>query len=511
MTPSRCPSSTSSSLPSLLFHLLFSLLLLSPFLVSPLSAQSQPCSTVTSLTSGEYTSDQLDSYSYGCYSIIVPNSPAAELRVSMTSFAGDAEIFVSTFSQPYNSSYTWRGYDAGTSSIVISRDDPAFCASLPCVFYISAYSHEYYAVYDLVATTLGADSTIRVYRNSPVNSLTPRGSRQLFYYQPRNFEAMRGIRFTTTPSYGAAAIFVRVGGLVEVNNTRAYPTNSTYTWSSYSSFAGAFLHVWHTDPDFRSQCNPTGKGPDDYTGCVYLISVYQIFDHSTQYSLLVTQNSGPASVDQMDRTQDQHISLVNHVPFLRTVYAGEHEYYIAHQLERGSEFYVSMTPLSGACSFLVTKSPSSEYPNENTTSEELAFDSVQAGTNTYSYVVSRTSGVFSAYVYIGVRAYYNCTYTIAYNVYPPTRVGRFPARLTDGVPQYDSLHQFVRPEEQVDPLLNYWRYYVYYLPEPDSLTMSVSRFVGDVEVYISGDYWSWNNSAYVDFAPPNMPPTTTSR
>ena len=507
MSPSPSLSLSSSSSSSLLCRLLLSLLFLSSFLLSPLSAQSPVCASVTPLTSSQYiVGAQLNPYSYDCYSITVPSSSNAELRLSMTSFAGDAELFVSTSLQPSNMSYTWRGYDAGTSSIVIGRDDPNWCRAPTCTYYISAYSHEYYAVYDVVATTMGADSPIRAFRNNPVNTLTPRNSRQLFYYLPRNFEALHGIRFTTTPSYGAAIIFVSVSGnMADMNNTAAYPTNTSYTWVSRAAFAGAFLHVWHTDPGFRSLCNQTGKGDSDYTGCVYLISVYQIFGHSTQYTLLVTQNTPVEQLpNPLEREQDQHISLVNHVPFIRTVWANEHEYYVAHQLEEGSEFYVSMTPLSGECSFLVTKSPNTDYPNENTTAEALAFNSATAGTLTYSYVVRRTGGVFSAFVYIGVRAYYNCTYTITANVYPPTRVGRFPARLTDGVPQYDSLHQYVRPEEQTDPELNSWRYYVYYLPEPDALTLSVTRFVGDVEIYISGDLWSRNNTAYVDFAPPNM-------
>ena len=505
------PSHSSSSPSLLLLRLCLSLLLLSPalFLASsaqpPSFCQEQPGGIrVLALGEGQYANGSLIPYSYDCYSVSLSSASAdTEIRISLTSFAGDAEVFVSTSQQPFNLTYTWRGYDAGTSSIVIRQDDPNFCRA-PCTYYISSYSHEYYAEYNIVVTQHGDNSPIAVYRNRPVNTLTPRGARQLFHYFPRNFEQTRGIRVTTTPSYGAAVIYVNVATLADVNRTSAYPTNTSYTWMSYSAFAGAFLHIHHTDPQFQSQCNPQSKSPDDYTGCAYLISVYQIFQHSTQYTLLVTQNTPVKEIqDPNDHVQDQHINLVNHVPFIRSVEQGEHEYYQALQLERGAEFYVSMTPLSGACYFLASKQSQAEYPDETTPAEQIVFDASQEQTMTYSFVVQRTAGVFNTFVYIGVRALYNCTYTITSNVYPPSRVGRFPARLTDGVPQFDSLRQFVRPEEQTDEVLNSWRYYVFYLPEPDALTLSVSKFMGDVDVFISGDYWSWNNSAYVDFAPPN--------
>ena len=259
-----------------------------------------------SLIDGQYANGTLDPFSYDCYTVQVPASADAELRLFMTSFSGDAELFVSSSSQPSNMSYTWRGYDAGTSSIVVNRSDPAWCAP-PCTYYISAYSHEYYAIFNLVATFHGDNSAIAVGRNHPVNALTPRGGRQLFYYRPRNFEQLRGIRFTTTPSYGAAVILVSVGLDGDIAVPSRYPTFANATWQSYSAFAGAFLHVWHTDPAFQSQCSPISKDPDAYTGCVYLISVVQIFAHSTQYTLLVTQNSPVAAIDQQDRFQDQHI------------------------------------------------------------------------------------------------------------------------------------------------------------------------------------------------------------
>ena len=455
------------------------------------------------IQSSQYANGTLGPYEYDLYSIEMPRNDVGgqrELRISMTSFSGDAEVFVTTDKAgkgpPSNMSYIWRGYDAGTSSLVINSSDPNWC--LGCQYWIAAYSHEYFAIYSLIATVWGSHAYIEAYRNHPVNTLTPRGSWQGFFYKPRVFEQQHGIRITTTPSYGAAQVYVKLYTDAGLDYNTSFPTRTDFTWQSYGNFAGSYTIIPHDDPAYRMSCNASATAPDDYNGCVLLIAVYQQFDHPTQYTMLVTQNSLD-SFNPDDPLQAQHIRLVNHVPFIRSVHQGEHEYYVTYQLERGSEFYVSLTRLSGSCSMVVSLDSQYEYPDE---SSPGVWSSEEAGTQSYSFLVSRPGGVLAAMVYVGVRAYTNCSYTIVSNVLPPSRLGRFPARLTDGVPQYDSLMDW-GPETQDPAGLNSWHYYVFYLPGTDGITLSLSKHMGDVEVYAAGDYWSWRDN-YTDFMPPNQ-------
>ena len=463
---------------------------------SPLSAQQ-----VTPLNSTEYVWDQLGSYSYNNYSIYMDpanaTSPVRELRLSLTSFRGDAELFVSTSSLPTAYSYTWRGYDAGTAALVIGSWDSNFCTD--CTYYISVYAHEFNATYNLVAALHGNHSHIRAYRNTPVNAISPRGDWQGFYYFPRNYERYHGLRIHTSPSYGAAVVYVNVGNMSSDFRT-SYPTPDSYTWMSYSSFSGTYLAIHHEDPNWCFQSNPDDQQPDTLTGCVFFISVYQLFGHSTQYTLLVTQ----ASLDTFDPTdpyEDQHISLVNHVPLIRYVAANDanysHEFFYAERVTAGSEFQVSLTPISGMCSMAVSTDSQMRYPQP--------WDNVWTSDKSGTFTFSDTQGAsrYGAGVFIGVWAEpgLNCTYTIVFNVYPNSRIGRFPQRLTDGLPQFDTLRDDDEAAARYPGLTN-WRYYVFYLPQSDGVFINIDKFMGDVEVYISGTPWAWNNS-YVDFNPPN--------
>ena len=461
---------------------------------------------MTALNSTEYVWGQLAPFSYDWYSIYMdaPNgSSPRELRLSLTSFTGDAELFVSTSVQPYNLSYTWRGYDAGTASLVIGSWDPNYCLP-PCTYYISVYSHEFNASYNLVAATHGNHSHIRAWRNIPVNAISPRGDWQGFYYMPRNYDRNHGLRISTTPSYGAAVIYVSVGNMASDFHS-SFPTPTSYTWMSYSSFSGAFLPIHHTDPNFCFQSNPDDQQPDTPTGCVYFISVYQLFEHSTQYTLLVTQNSLD-NFNATDPYEDQHIVLVNHVPLIRYTASLDSNYsvewYYATRVEEGNEFQASLTPLSGLCTMTLSTHENNRYPVPVPYTDRNTWTSDNSGTFTYTSTEGPRFGGPSVYIGVWAQPGFNCTYTIVYNVYPNSRIGRFPQRLTDGVPQFDTL----RDDDQAAlkyPGLTNWRYYVFYLPQADGVFINIDKFMGDVEVYISGTPFAWNNS-YVGFNPPNQ-------
>ena len=504
--PSSSSSSHHCSLSSVLSHSPLSprTILLSLFVLF-LSFSSLSAQQVTPLNNTQYVFGQLGSYSFDYYSIYMDpandTSSVRELRILLTSLTGDAEMFVSTSGPANDTMYTWRGYDAGTASLVIGSWDLNFCTN--CTYYISIYAHEFNATYALAAAPHGNHSHFRAYRNLPINAISPRNNWQGFYYMPRNFDRNHGLRIHTTPSYGAAIVYVSVGNLSS-DPTTSYPTPTSYTWMSYASFSGTYLAIHHDDPNFCFQSNPADQQPDTLTGCVFFISVYQQFDHSTQYTLLVTQNSLDTA-DPKDPYEDQHILLANHVPLIRYVAANDanysREFFYASRVTKGSEFQVSLTPLSGACVLVVSTDSQNKYPQPVPYNDNSVWTSDNSGT--FTFTDTQGASRFGAGVYIAVWAEpgVNCTYTIVYNVYPNSRIGRFPQRLTDGVPQFDTLRDDDEAAEAYPGLTN-WRYYVFYLPQEDGVFININKFMGDVEVYISGAPFAWNNS-YIDFNPPN--------
>ena len=121
------------------------------------------------------------------------------------------------------------------------------------------------------------------------------------------------------------------------------------------------------------------------------------------------------------------------------------------------------------------------YPNATT----AVWNSNTRRTTSFSFIVNDTFAFTE--LFIAVRCSTNVTYTVMASQYSANRLGRFPMRLTNGVPQGDTLAA-VRPDEPLwwSPL-HYWRYFVYYLPVQDDITFSINKKLGEVEAYIAFD------------------------
>ena len=176
-----------------------------------------------------------------------PIAGDAAIFIAITSFYGDAEVFVSKSYPVTNDSFIWRSYDAGTQVIVINSTDPNWCGT--CTYYIAAYPHEESAYYQLVAgqSNANANTSIQVFAGQAVNYAAQAYSYSQFIYAPEQWDRNMEVRIAATPAYGPVHILLR-----KASKTSAYvwPTPSTLTSNDgvgYGAFDGSGLHVHKTD------------------------------------------------------------------------------------------------------------------------------------------------------------------------------------------------------------------------------------------------------------------------
>jgi len=430
-----------------------------------------------------------------------------ELRVSLTSDVGDAELFITNDlyptpgRAPSNHSWVWRANDAGKTAIFVSSNDQYYCTQ--CYYYIAVFSHLLTASYRLRATTYGNHSHVPLFNHYPHNEVIPAGNSAKYVYLPTTFEANHGIRIVASMAWGLGDLFVNVidNSSLPANGSipqEMFPTPSPNAsmWQGEFNFATSYLHIPHYDPLYKASCSGASG---DYTGCVYLITFYAVPDlnNSAQYSLLLTQN-GFDNIQNPATDPDQHTRLTNHIPFIRTLPANESEFFnVTVPVDLNEEFYVTVTVLSGLVSMYVSTDGSIPYPNATNINARV-WTSDAHGSHTWSFVNIIGSQSGSA-LSVGVTAWANSTYMISSGMNPASRPGRYPQRLLDGVPQHDSLLDYPNQDNPSDPatVLNSWRYYVFYLHNDDGLNIAVNKIMGDVEAYIGFQPWDhYGNYTY---------------
>ena len=414
-------------------------------------------------------------------------NPQNDIRIALTSFYGDAELFVSTqLTTNYNNSgtranFTWRSYDAGTSVIIIAGNDPALTCTTPgsfCDLYVTVWPHDEPSYYHLVVTH-NTQRSIFIRNSEAINFASSAMTNVSFIYIPEQWELNQEIRITTTPSYGAAYIYVNNAAF-----NSSPPTPFNYQCAGYGDYNGVFVHIRPSSPCYCASS----------TFCAYSITVSTLspnytsgqFYEATQYTLLLNVVVPDAQTSPMIPSfWDANTRLVNHVPFIRGIVAGDMEYFRFSLFAPNSDYSVSFTPLSGYGQFLIGYAP---FPN----SSNAVFWNDRENTNV---LTGRTFSAGTRWVtlFVAVRAIYgaNLTYSIVANQAPLNNPGRYPARLTNGVPTYDTLLE--------SPQSTMWHYFVNYLPLPDSLTITIPRRLGDVDVFIKYQPFMPSNStsAYI--------------
>jgi hypothetical protein len=440
--------------------------------------------------------------------ISYPVSPF-EFRVSLTGYSGTAMLFVSTSPYPGPNSYMWRSTDAGTTAVHVSPDDPNWCnisiSGQPCVYYITVLPLTN-SFYRLVATTTRFGSPVFVHNQITINAINSHISSVKYVYHPLNYEIGRDIRMATSPSYGAAHIYVNVINVTDVsklNVTGLFPTPENYTFVSYGDYAGSFLHIHANDSRYCNLVNTNDTGAGERSLCVYLVTVAPIDPFQaallanatvdeivnatipSQFTFYIESVVVDAALDTMrPRYYDGVHHIIDHVPVWRSLEANSVHYYKFMDVTPGQDIFATFTPIMGVGEMFVSYAPFM-YPT-NTTS---VFSSILNNTHTFNTIGAMVTPYNNATIlYVAVRAYTNLTYTIvggqsatnnsALSVYSPTR-------LTDGVPQYDTIS---------DVYPNAWRFYDFYLPVNDSLHITFPRRMGDVEVYVKFQPFSQNGS-----------------
>ena len=137
------------------------------------------------------------------------SQPMSKFVAAVTSYYGDSELFISNqmininTTEPWMTQWTWRSYDAGTSSVEVFANDPLLsCMTLTmCDFYIAVFPHNESSYYHLLATN-GSDPVVRLRHGQALNF----AGTSLFEYRPEVWEANMDVRISITPTYGAAYI-----------------------------------------------------------------------------------------------------------------------------------------------------------------------------------------------------------------------------------------------------------------------------------------------------------------
>ena len=79
------------------------------------------------------------------------SAAAYELRLTMTVFTGQPDLFVGLTPNPNISNYLWRSFDAGHTAIVIPYSDVRACKA-PCTYFLSAIDYWNPASFAVLAT-----------------------------------------------------------------------------------------------------------------------------------------------------------------------------------------------------------------------------------------------------------------------------------------------------------------------------------------------------------------------
>ena len=172
--------------------------------------------------------------------------------------------------------------------------------------------------------------------------------------------------------------------------------------------------------------------------------------------------------------------LLNQVPLFQYQPNGTWNFYKINTNQPDTEVVVSLTTISGWADFAVD--------------DVTAFPNFTAGFNWWnshdtnvSTLQFRVPAQYAwSELFIGVRAWTNVSYTITFSQFPvqsSARLGRFPIRLVNGVPQVDTLADYDQGPMTFE--LTHVRYFVYYLLYPGaSLTVTLTKFMGEADLFL---------------------------
>ena len=247
-------------------------------------------------------------------------------------------------------------------------------------------------------------------------------------------------------------------------------------------------------------CDPTD------VNCVYLITIATYttdvnfnFSCNSQFTLLVTP-IWSTDVPKQQYPTDLTWRLPNHVPQVRYLQNGTAEYwrFFVWPGLNVSEVYITMTPLSGygdmTISTNLTTNSSGVFPV--TVPDESKWIYITGVNNTFTFSNQTDPAVNYTIYFVTVRAppLVNMTYTIVAGQNPLNhRRGRFPTRIINGVPAWDSISDYKHGQ---------WRYFVYYLPVDDGIAWTFPRRLSDMNIFINYTPFYYNQNYTAAVYPP---------
>lgn len=407
---------------------------------------------VTSLQGGVPMRGNLMGSTYRYYSIIVTDT-SKDLTITVTPFSGDPDLFVSQGELPADwkngmapnrSTYGWSAQMYRADTITIPSTDPRYADCQLCTYIISVFAFTP-ASYTITASF---SDMVQLSDGLPQESTVTAGG--MNYYSIQVPEGSSDVTFSVTPLSGNPNLYINAGQAGVV----AKPTHAESQRHSSEWFAGATITYRSTDDDFCSG-----------SSCVYLVGVYG--DSEAHYTLVAT-------------TSKQSQTLQNGIPVRDWAETDVYQYYVFTVDQDDLDLTVTVTAFSGDPDLFV--SPSVLRPN-STSPDTLASRVYGGDAVTFKNAKKGTYG-------IGVYAFQNATFSIVALLQSAS--DNSMVLLVDGVPQSGNL------------TAGSFKFYHFSLTAASTdLTISVSRVLGDPDLYITNngsvpslDLYQWKSSAF---------------
>jgi hypothetical protein len=351
-----------------------------------------------------------------------------DLTVTVTSFNGDPDLFISRTNQhPSLDDYDYDARSVFSDSITIPSDE----------LVLGTY---YIAVQAWTNTTFTIlahfDSQVQLIDGvSQSGQVSKEASR---YYTFVTSDTHNDISISVTPSQGTVWLYV------SANREPLLDDDESIDWYSVHYEGTQSLVISHTDENF---C----------VNCVYFVLVYGV----TDAEFVVQANTNLATV-----------RLQSGYPFTSSVSQGEYRYFqVTNPLYFGA-ITVTVTPFSGDPDLYVS------VTTQTPTSSDFDWVSMAYGADHITVDYS-SEGYAEGEWYIGVYGWSNSTFTITVNLQDLTDVddaSGITTTLIDGVPQTGLLLEYADIH-----------YYTFYLGDSGNLTVTVTPSYGDPDLYITDD------------------------
>jgi len=316
---------------------------------------------------------------------MLPVNAEEDVTVSVTSFSGDPDIYVSTTQvNPTFDDYMWDSNAYLADSVTIPHTDPNWCQ---CNFYIGVYA------WSATSYQITATFSMPITLQSGVASSGEVGVHAMVVYALNVPAGAQDVTISVSPLTGNARLFVATG---------REPETSDYDWMS-TQWNGGSIVIRSSDSDWPCTGN---------SRCILLIGVYGVT--ASSYSLTAT-------------TSSESVMLRNGVAVTEHVDTDSWEQFTFTVDQDDVTLRVAITPSSGDPDIYISRNGEPSYSNWEWESNAYGADAIE--------IVNAARGVY----YIGVYGWESSTYSIMAIMETGDECGS--SRLVLGQPQNAALTQ----------------------------------------------------------------------